>query len=325
MKHGRDWTHLHTRLHQTCRQRQFLKKQQRLLIAVSGGQDSLCLLKLLLDLQPKWEWQLAIAHCDHNWSMDVGIADHVRHIAQNWDVPFYLKTAHHLKESEASARQWRYQALIEIAQERNFPIIVTGHTLSDRAETLLYNLIRGSGADGLQALTWQRPLTPNLQLIRPLLNISRPETLEFCQQFHLPIWEDAANQNLKYARNRIRTQVLPYLKTHFNPQVEAALARTAEILGSEVEYLEESARTLLAQAQIPNEPSLNRILLRRAALALQRRVVRQFIQQTLSIAPSFEQIEAVTHLINAPNGSRTSTFPGGAVAEVRGDYICLIH
>jgi tRNA(Ile)-lysidine synthase len=317
------WTFLHARLHQTCRQRQLLRRRQRLLVAVSGGQDSLCLLELLLDLQPKWEWELAVAHCDHGWSTDAGIATHVEQIARSRELPFYLKTAHQLAETEAAARVWRYQTLMEMAQEYGVRDIVTGHTMSDRAETLLYNLMRGAGADGLQALAWKRSLTPDLNLVRPLLNVTRQETFEFCQQFQLPIWEDALNQNLKYARNRIRTEVIPYLKTHFNPRLETALAQTTELLGAEVEYLEERARELLEQAYV-SPLALNRIVLRSTPLALQRRVIRQFIQQALPIAGNFSQIEEVVRLIDAPNRDRTSSFPGGAVAEVRGDLIQFI-
>ena len=315
------WTPLHAELHKTLRQRQLLGKHRRLLVAVSGGQDSLCLSKLLLDLQPKWEWHLAIAHCDHRWSSDAGIADRVRQIARSWELPFYLKVAGQMKETEAAAREWRYQALVEIASEEGFQDIVTGHTKSDRAETLLYNLVRGAGADGMGALTWKRALTPQIQLVRPLLQLSRAQTFQFCQQFQLPIWEDAANENIKYARNRIRAELIPYLQTHFNPQVETALAQTAELLRADVEYLEDCAQKALQQAIASDQMALKRVCLRRFPLALQRRVVRQFLQQLWSKAPNFESIEAVTYLINAPNRTRTSSLAGGAIAEVQGELI----
>lgn len=317
------WTSLHARLHGTLRQRRLLKKTQPLLVAVSGGQDSLCLLKLLLDLQSKWEWQLAVAHCDHGWSSDEGIADRVREIARHWDLPFYLKATHQLKETEADAREWRYRSLLEIATERGFECILTGHTQSDRAETLLYNLIRGSGIDGLSALTWQRSLTSQVQLVRPLLNISRAETLAFCQEFRLPVWEDAANQKLHYVRNRIRTYVLPYIKEQFNPQVEQALAQTAELLRADAEYLENSAREILEKAISSDRLTLDRLFLRKFPLALQRRVMRQFLKQSLKKSPDFRQIEALTHLIDAPNRTRTSTLERGLFAEAVGDSIIL--
>lgn len=315
------WTLLHARLHQTLRQRQLLPKQERILVALSGGQDSLCLAKLLLDLQPKWEWFLAIAHCDHRWSSDAGIAQHVEQIARSWHLPFYLKVADSLKETEAVARQWRYQALSEIAREEEFKFIVTGHTKSDRAETLLYNLLRGAGADGLSSLTWHRFLTPTIKLVRPLLDVTRQETLEFCQQLELPIWFDAANENLKYARNRIRNQLIPYLRDNFNPQVEKSLAQTADLLRADAEYLETQAKQLLQEAIVPDRDKINRFCLRKAPISLQRRALRQFLYQIINKNPTFEQIEAIIYLIDAPNKSRTSTLPGGAIAQVEGEWI----
>lgn len=326
------WTSLHARLHRTLLKRRLLEPNQRLLVAVSGGQDSLSLIKLLLDLQPKWGWELAIAHCDHRWRLDSEAnADYVKCLAQEWQVPFYQQTAIQVTKSEAEAREWRYQALTSIAREMGYQYIVTGHTASDRAETLLYNLIRGSGSDGLQSLTWQRPLTPAIQLVRPLLEINRAETAQFCQDLQIAIWEDSTNIDLKYARNRIRHELIPYLQNHFNPQAEQALAQTAEILRAEVEYLELLAQELSQQAmmtigsgeQHPNRLGINRLVLRQAPLALQRRVMRRFLQETLSVSPSFEQIEKLTFLINAPNRSRTDPFAGNVVAEVERDWIWL--
>ncbi|MEH2253423.1 tRNA lysidine(34) synthetase TilS [Nostoc sp.] len=338
------WTPLHAKIHRTIRSRHLFERNQRLLIAVSGGQDSLCLIKLLLDLQSKWGWYLGIAHCDHRWRSDSQAnANHVENLAKTWGISFYLETANEPINSEATARDWRYQALSAIAQANNYQYIVTGHTASDRAETLLYNLIRGTGADGLQALTWQRPLTTGIMLVRPLLEITRTQTEQFCQEFKLPIWEDSTNQDLQYARNRIRQELIPYLRENFNPQVESALAQTAELLQAEVEYLEKAAQQLREKAMswstcteqsrsIGDEKDsltrllplrLNRRVLQKAPLALQRRVMRQVLQQILTDAPSFEHIEKLTALVVAPNRSQTDPFPGGAIAQVEGDWICF--
>src|SRR6478672_3851953 len=411
-----NWTHLHAQVHRTLLYRQILPSNQRLLVAVSGGQDSLCLIKLLLDLQPKWGWNLAIVHCDHRWRSDSeASANHVEQLAKNWGISYYLETASDIPKTEAAARQWRYQALTEIAIAHNYPYIVTGHTASDRAETLLYNLIRGSGADGLSALTWTRPLLdfrlpildfrlgnsgenpnsqisadfrlenhdenpqskipnlkskingrlgnygenpnsqisadfrlenqpensqskiPNLKskiyLVRPLLEITRSQTGQFCQEQKLPIWEDSTNQDLQYTRNRIRSELLPYLETHFNPKAQQALAQTAELLRADVEYLELAASDLLQRAMSPiaDNPQvnfqlpvkLNRPILREAPLALQRRAMRQLLQQILPSAPSFESVEKLTRLIVAPNRSQTDPFPGGAIGRVEHPSIIL--
>ncbi|MGK7932448.1 MAG: tRNA lysidine(34) synthetase TilS [Microcystaceae cyanobacterium] len=318
------WTPLHAFVHQTLRQRQLLPHNSNLLVAVSGGQDSLCLLKLLVDLQSKWGWKIAVGHCDHRWSSDAGIADHVKKVAESFDLPFYLKVAINLKETEAEARKWRYQALTEMGVQGNFQAIVVAHTQSDRAETLLYNLIRGSGMDGLQALQWIRGLNPEIKLVRPLLTVSRQTTLEFCQQFKLPIWEDQLNQTLKYARNRLRLEIIPSLQEKFNPQVEKALAQTAEILQAEVEYLEQVAYQGLADVLSPNRKKLNRRLLNTFPLAIQRRIIRLFLTENLPHHPTFEQIESMVNLITAPNRSKTSTFSGQIIGEVQGEWIKLI-
>ncbi|TAE56571.1 MAG: tRNA lysidine(34) synthetase TilS [Nostocales cyanobacterium] len=322
-----NWTQLHAQIHRTIKTRNLFKRNQSLLVAVSGGQDSLCLIRLLLDLQPKWGYNLAIAHCDHRWREDSQAnANHVQSLAQNWDVPFHLEIANQPVNSEATARNWRYQVLTSIAQINNYQYIITGHTASDRAETLLYNLMRGTGADGLQALTWQRQLTDKIILARPLLEITRTQTGKFCQELNLPIWEDSTNHNLQYARNRIRNELLPYLKANFNPQVESHIAQTAEILQAEVEYLEQMAHQLRLEASAKDEKGdlrVNRHLLKKQPLALQRRVMRQILLEILPDAPNFEHIEKITALINAPNRSQTDPFPGGAIARVENQWILI--
>lgn len=322
------WTPLHAQIHRTIQARSLFPPKQRLLVAVSGGQDSLCLIKLLLDLQRKWEWNIAIAHCDHCWREDSQAnADHVQNLAQHWHIPFYLETANEPVNSEATARNWRYHALTKIAQTHHYQYVITGHTASDRAETLLYNLIRGTGADGLQALTWQRPLTDDIILVRPLLEITRSQTEQFCQDFNLPIWEDSTNQNLQYPRNRIRQELIPYLKVNFHSQVETNLAQTAELLQAEVEYLEQTAHHWRLEASVKGEKQdlqLNRQILKTLPLALQRRVIRQVLQNILPESPNFEHIEKLVALITAPNRSQTDPFPGGVTAIVQGDWICII-
>jgi tRNA(Ile)-lysidine synthase len=321
------WTQIHAQIHRTIRDRNLLKSHTSLLVAVSGGQDSLCLIKLLLDIQYKWGWNLAIAHCDHRWREDSQAnAAHVQSLAESWNLPFYLETATNSINSEATARNWRYQTLTSIAEVNNYNYIITGHTASDRAETLLYNLMRGTGADGLQALTWQRPLTDKITLVRPLLELTRTQTGDFCQEFNLPIWEDSTNQNLQYARNRIRKELLPYLRENFNPQVESNLAQTAELLQADVAYLEQKAYDLRLEASAQDEKGnfqVNRRFLQKQPLALQRRIMRQILLEKLPDAPNFEHIEKLTALITAPNRSQTDPFPGGAIAQVKGDWICF--
>ena len=317
------WTSLHSQLHQSLIDRQLLPTGANILIGVSGGQDSLCLGQLLKDLQSRWKWQLAVAHCDHGWIQDVGIADRVKQVTADWMLPFHCETTANLPETEAAAREWRYQTLTRIATQTRSTYLVTAHTQTDRAETFLYNLVRGAGADGLCAMHWHRQLTPTIRLVRPLLEINRSQTGAFCTEYQLPVWEDAYNHDLKYARNRLRQDIIPRLAADFNPQVESHLAHTAELLRADVEYLEALARAWYQQASDEQGVKLDRAVLQSIPLSLQRRVIRQFLAQSLDKMPNFSQIEATIRLIDAPNRTRTSTFSDGLAAEVYGKWIIV--
>ncbi len=317
------WTSLHSQLHQSLIDRQLLPIGANVLLGVSGGQDSLCLGQLLKDLQSRWKWQLAIAHCDHGWIQDVGIADRVEQVAAKWMLPFHCETTANLPETEAAAREWRYQALVRIAQKTGSTYLVTAHTQTDRAETFLYNLVRGAGADGLCAMHWNRQLTPTIRLVRPMLQINRAQTGKFCQEYQLPVWEDAYNHDLKYARNRLRQDIIPRLAADLNPQVESHLAHTAELLRADVEYLEALAREWYQRAIDEQGVKLDRVVLQSIPISLQRRVIRQFLTQSLNKMPNFSQIEATIVLIDAPNRTRTSTFSDGLAAEVYGKWIVV--
>ncbi|MFN7715555.1 MAG: tRNA lysidine(34) synthetase TilS [Pseudanabaenaceae cyanobacterium] len=308
-----------------------LPPQTGLLLAISGGQDSLCLLEVLRTLQPKWGWRLLVAHCNHRWRDDADLnADHVVQLCQRWQIPSLILTQpDDIPKTEAGARQWRYSALTALAQNETSNRIVTGHTLTDRAETLLFNLCRGSGAAGLSALGWQRDLTPDIKLVRPLLHVHRDETLAVCQQRNLPIWEDSTNHDVHYRRNRLRHEVMPYLTTHFNPQLENALSNLAEILTAESDYLETQAQafwTYPDQVRIAtseNNPALDRHALNHYPLALQRRIIRHFLQHNLGTMPTFEQIQQVHGLINAPHGSRTAPIHQNISVAVSQNWLIL--
>ncbi len=319
------WGKAQARLHQTLRSRDLLPKQARILIAVSGGQDSLTLAQLMVDLTSHWNWHLAIAHCNHRWRTDADAnAQHVANLAQQWDLPYWATIAEVPPQGEAAARQWRYAELQKLAQTHGYDYLVTGHTASDRAETLLYNLIRGSGSDGLASLPWQRSLSETIELIRPLLDWTRAETLAFCQDRHLSPWIDSTNQDPHYARNRLRLEVFPHLRQHFNPQVDRHLAQTADLLSADVACLEMLAQDYYRQALLADK-RLDRQILTSLPLALQRRVCRLFLRDHLPTSPNFPQIEKLLSLLHSPQGTRSDPFPGGEIAQVMGEAIELIE
>ncbi len=320
---------LHLRVQHTIRQRRLLHPGQRLLVAFSGGQDSFCLLKILLDLQPRWGWQLFVLHCDHRWSADeTDCAQFLQGWLQQQALPHAIEAADPIRWDEAGARVWRYQQLDKWAKIWNCSAVVMGHTASDRAETFLWNLLRGTGAAGLTSLDWQRRLDErdptSAHLVRPLLNLSRSETEQFCQQYQLPVWPDRSNQDLAHGRNRLRLEVMPYLKQHFNPQLESALNRVATLLEAEHELVLAQATQLWSQVYQPALPGLRRDPLRTAPLALQRQVLFQFLAMVLPHHPTFEQVEAGIPLLKAGQRSRSPDYPGGGWLEVKGNDLVWI-
>ncbi len=297
----------------------------RIVVAVSGGQDSLCLLDCLRSLQPKRGWMLAIAHCNHGWRADASAnAEYVERLAATWSIPFLLRVADRPLPGEAAARAWRYAMLTEMAIASHASRVVTGHTRTDRAETLLYHLLRGSGAEGLTSLPWRRSLEAEagIDVVRPLLCVDRADTAAYCQAAGLRVWEDPTNADLHFARNRIRLELMPYLRQHFNPQIETALTQLADLLQADTDWLEREAERFWLTYSL-DSPRLDRVALSAYALALQRRIVRQWLRVQLQTTPDYATVEKVRRLVAAPNRSRSEPLPGGSCAIVQHPWICL--
>ena len=332
------WTPLHAAVHQTLRDRDLLPKNSRILIALSGGQDSLCLTQLLVDLKPLWGWTLGVIHCDHQWRSDSALnAAHVDRLAQSWELPFYDAVAQTDVSTEAKARTWRYDVFQQVATQEHYDCVVTGHTRSDRAETFLYNLVRGSGTTGLQSLQWRRSIGPvtdtslaglesaGLEVVRPLLEISRSQTYDFCISRSLPIWEDSTNEDLRYDRNRIRQQVIPLLTETLNPQAELHLAQTAEILRSEVDYLQQRVDEIYGQIvvmdSIDRQTKIHRPTAAALHLALQRRLIQRVCQDVKKFNPTFSQVESLIILLTAPNRTQSASLPNQTLVVVDKEWL----
>ena len=250
------WSRWHHRLHRSLlASPELLPSGAALLVAVSGGQDSLCLLRLLQDLQRLHHWSLQVFHGDHRWRPDSGAnAAHVQSLCSAWGLPCHLEVAGRLP-SEAAARQWRYGRAIALGRHLGCGHLVTGHTATDRAETLLFHLCRGSGSRGLGSLRPQRQLAPGLQLTRPLLHFTRQDTLQCCQALKLPVWPDASNDDQRLTRNRIRHRVLPELE-RVNGAAVAHMAACAQQLAEESDLLDELAREALSTMGADDSTSL---------------------------------------------------------------------
>ncbi len=261
-----------------------------LVVAVSGGADSLCLLGALLALQaspasPVAPGELVVATLDHGLRGAAGAADArwVAELATSLGLRCFTEqvetrawaSAQHLSLEDA-ARRLRYRFLRQVAVEVGAARIVLGHTLDDQAETILLRLLRGSGLDGLAGM---RPLRGDLA--RPLLGITHAQAVAYCAARGWLPREDLTNRDERYLRNRVRRRLLPLLEA-YNPNVRRTLARNASLIADDLAALE--AATDDAWAEVVSLEQTGHVELRLAALrelspALRRRVMRRAAQR----------------------------------------------
>jgi len=251
---------------------------ERVVVAVSGGPDSLALLSILREILPAFPLHLTVAHFDHGWregSQDD--RDFVGSMAAQWGYPFHTARAvDGMPHTESAARTARYAFLRRIATETGSSAIALGHTLDDQVETLLLHLLRGSGSRGLGAMRRR-----DRDLARPLLDTSRREIEAYLARLHLTPLRDPSNDDPRFTRNRLRQQVLPAIDA-FDPAARELLARTADILSEEDRYLDE------AIADLPDDVVRDRVAFARLPPALQRRIVRRLVPDA-----GFLEVEAL--------------------------------
>lgn len=232
------------------------QRGQTLVLAVSGGADSLCLLHVLLGLRDELGLRLHVGHLDHGLRGQEGAQDavFVAGLAERWGVPATVEradvAAYRAERGlslEDAARQVRYDMLARLAAAQGAPAVATGHTADDQVETILLHLLRGAGLAGLRGMKPVQelpcPAGAPLVLLRPLLDITHKQTEDYCLGHGLQPRHDASNDDEDLRRNRLRRTVLPLLERE-NPGLRAAVLRSARILGDEDDALHERTAEL---------------------------------------------------------------------------------
>nr|YP_009340870.1 hypothetical chloroplast RF62 [Palmophyllum crassum]BAW34817.1 hypothetical chloroplast RF62 [Palmophyllum crassum] len=210
---------------------------QSLLICTSGGQDSLSLVYLFKILKKSWHWRIGIVYCDHLFQINsISTGRFICKLSLKLNFEFYEIISTQYFNSEFEARNWRYKKLLKLAQFYGYSSIITGHTKNDKIESFFLHLLRGSSLLGLQSILQKIKLTNETNLIRPLLNFSRAEILLFIRGTNFPICFDQTNKNLNYFRNRIRNQLIPYLKIFFNPKLDTKIIQIINFIQVETQY-----------------------------------------------------------------------------------------
>ena len=219
-----------------------IEKNDKIVIGVSGGPDSICLLHVLYGLKEKLGIEIVVAHVNH---MLRDVADleteYVQSFCKKLGIECYVKKADILeisktqkKGTEEVGRQVRYDFFDEVAKKTNSNKIATAHNSDDRAETVILNILRGSGLSGLKGI---EPIRDN-KYIRPLINTDRQDIENYCNDNKLePKYDKTNNENI-YTRNKVRNTVIPYIKKEFNPNIIKTINRLSSLATEENEYLQ---------------------------------------------------------------------------------------
>ncbi len=280
--------------------------ERPLIAAVSGGADSSAMLLLLADTTARHGWSMRAAHIDHLIQSDSvrrTFRSSSRELADLVGVPYHVAQADAPSEAErasagleAAARAVRYRALKQLALDCGAPAIVVAHTRDDQAETVLLHMIRGSGLDGLSGMPQVRDLGDGVRLARPLLDVTRAETVAVCEAYGVTPVDDPSNDEPIYTRNRVRQSLLPMLES-FNPNISERLAELAKSVGADRELLELVGSQTLQQLR-----GASGKLARRQFLALpgqlQVRVIRAFCAEqgiTLTAERTAAALQVILH------------------------------
>ena len=335
-------SHLLEHAAQSIRTRSLLRRGQSVLVAVSGGLDSMVLLEVLRELSKANGWRLAIAHLNHQLRGRSSDADErlVRRVAREFRLPAVIERADVRRLAatakvslEMAARQARHDFLARTAARLRTPTIALAHHADDQLELFFLRLLRGSGGEGLAGMKWRSPSPslPKLELVRPFLDLAKSALRRYAAEKGLPFREDATNAMLDIQRNRIRHELLPLLRAHYQPGLDKTLLRVMEIGAAQTEFVNETALAWLkelrsanvtAQAGVPPSQAGKRTpgFLRSLAspfhqlpVAVQRRAL-QLQLLSLGIVGGFDLIEELrmnsgrpvnvslggTHAVSAP-------------------------
>jgi tRNA(Ile)-lysidine synthase len=320
------------RIRKTISECSLLEQGDHVLIAVSGGPDSVALLRVMVILSSEYELRLTTAHLNHGLRGAEAQREEgfVKELCAGLGIACLCKTVDigMLQKGrgmslEQIGREERYRFLDEAAETCGAGKIATGHHRDDQAETVLMNLLRGCGPEGLKGILPMR----EGRIIRPLLHVGRAEILVFLNREGLQYMTDSSNLNPLFLRNRIRHEFIPELAQKYNPGIVEALSHTAEIIRKEDDYLRVVVRQILSQWGVV--PGAGEIRLPLPTLlnlheALQVRVIKSLLEAaaTPGYGIAYRHVEAVQAFARKPRSRRASLdLPGLIRVEREGELL----
>lgn len=315
----------------TLRRQSLCEPGMSVLVAVSGGPDSVALLRAVHAIAPKWRLSLSVAHCNYGLRGRESDEDEafVRALCARLNLPCHVRRvspATRASRPKVSLQEWareiRYDAFNDLAARHRVDRVALGHTADDQAETVLLWMLRGAGITGLSGM----PIIREERYIRPLLQTTRQEVLDYLAAVGQGYRTDSSNQRGPYLRNRIRRELMPAL-VGLNPAIIRTLSRQAELLSADERYLQAQATSAfnsLAHRMPGGACHLECARLLAIPLALQRRVIREAVREVCGTrkGPSFATVTLLLdRLLHGRSGS-TMSLPG-AIATRQDDRLVV--
>jgi tRNA(Ile)-lysidine synthase len=301
---------------------QLWKHGDSFVLGISGGPDSVCLLDIFTYLRKKYDFRITLAHVNYGLRERDSDLDElfVKNLACQYDLPLFILHPKVTAKNnlEERLRDIRYQFFEKIRKETGSDTIVTAHHEDDQAETFLLHLFRGSGLRGLSAM---RP--KNRTLIRPLLDTSRADILDYLQIRKLSFRIDTSNSSDVFLRNKIRNKLLPLLEKEYAPKLRERLAKTASLVAEDVSLLEKKSKVRLEKSLLtPHSFSLKSF--QNLNLSEQRLFLDLFFKKNTGKSSGAWITESQKMLSKAKNKNQTLSFPGLKILR-KGDTVLLIR
>ncbi|MBH0178494.1 MAG: tRNA lysidine(34) synthetase TilS [Nitrospira sp.] len=316
----RAWPTVLHHMVKTIRTRMLFEPGQHILVAVSGGPDSVALVSLLHRLRTPWRLTLSAAHGNYGLrgSESDGDQAFVEALCQRLDIPLHamqLDVQNRARGTslQAAARDVRYRALTAIAHQCGADRIAVGHTADDQAETVLLWMLRGAGLSGLSGM----PACRDGSIVRPLFELRRREILAYLQSEAISFRRDSSNDKPIYLRNRVRHEIIPALQ-RVSPASVKTLCKLADVCREDDRYLDEQVAAL-STARIDRLPEgeqmIDRLFLRELPLAMQRRLIHSSLQRCSPVdrPPSLHWVELVRQAVMKKDRVSNIAIPSGRV------------
>ncbi len=320
------------KIKKTIKDNNLIEWGDRIIVAISGGPDSVCLLHNLYNLREEYNLELYGAHLNHNFrGIDAQVdALYVSNLCEELNILCFIKSMdvpQYAKDNglspEEAGRILRYDFFEEVAERVGATKIAVAHNENDQAETVLMRLLRGTGLQGLTAIHMNRG-----KIIRPLLNIDRSSIEEYCEIHKLSPRIDKTNLESIYKRNKIRLELIPYLRENYNPNIMENLVRTADILKDDFDFIEEKSRETYEEiVSSENEHSLALPLegVRNLHPAIKSRVIRLAAEQLLGRQEvlEYKHVQNVLELVDRGTTGKKIALPLGLIAKISYENLCF--